>query len=46
MAMAKKSGAKKAAPAKGGKQLPPWLKPKTTAAPKKKTGGSMKKGSC
>lgn len=41
MAMAKKSAAKKAAPAKGGKQMPPWLKEKS--APKKGMGGSSKK---
>lgn len=45
MAMAKKTGAKKVAPAKGGKQMPPWMKPKS-ATPKKKMGGGMKKGSC
>lgn len=45
MATMKKAPATKAAKsaAKGGKKMPPWLQ---KATPKKKMGGSMKKGSC
>jgi hypothetical protein len=45
MATMKKASAKKPAKAgaASGKKMPPWMQ---KATPKKKMGGSMKKGSC